>query len=235
MGEPMKRLCTVCARGGSKGVKNKNIRELLGKPLIAHTLIQAKASKLFDKIAVSSDSREILDVAKKWGADILVVRAAEMASDQSPKLAAIQHCVREAEKESGTAYDTLVDLDATAPFRSVEDIQTAVKLLEDKKVSSVITGALARKSPYFNLVEVDGAGRARLSKPGVSVGRRQDSPPCYDMNASIYAWRREALFKGQNLFHEDTLLYIMPEERSIEIDSELDFEIAELLGAKRGL
>ena len=217
-------------------MKNKNLRELLGKPLIAHTLIQAKASGLFDVIAVSSDSGDILAAAQKWGAGKCVERPAVLASDEAPKLDAIQHCVTETEKSEKTTFDTVVDLDATAPFRAVSDIVAAVRLLEDKKVSNVITGAPARKSPYFNLIEVDPlSGRARLSKPAAFVGHRQDSPPCYDMNASIYVWKREALFRGRSVFLEDTLLYVMPEERSIEIDSELDFEIAALVGAKKGL
>ncbi len=227
------RLCTICARGGSKGVKNKNVRELLGKPLIAHTLETAKGVGIFDAIAVSSDSDAILEVSKNWGADHLIKRPARMASDEAPKLETIQHCAAEVERRTGVAYDIFVDLDATAPFRSVGDVRSAVRLLEEKNAPNVITGAPARKSPYFNLVEADENGLVRLSKPGVGVVRRQDGPRCYDMNASIYVWRRDAFFGSQTLFNPATLLYVMPEERSVEIDNEMDFEIAEFLGKKQ--
>lgn len=230
----MKRLCTICARGGSKGVKNKNVRELMGKPLIAHSILQAKESGLFDAIAVSSDSDQILEVARTWGADYLIVRPDELAQDTSPKLPVIQHCATEVEKRTGCAYDTFVDLDATSPLRVSRDIVQAVEMLEKNGASNVITGAPARRSPYFNLVEVDDMGVARLSKPTeVQVIRRQDAPKCYDMNASIYVWERNAFFKNKSIFNDDTLLYVMPEDRSIDIDSELDFEFVNFIFNKR--
>jgi CMP-N,N'-diacetyllegionaminic acid synthase len=230
----MKRICTICARGGSKGVKNKNVRDLLGKPLIAYSILQAKASGLFDAIAVSSDSPLILDTAKRYGADILVERPLEMATDEAAKLPAIQHCVRTAEQVRGATFDIVVDLDATSPLRTVNDIREVVQMLEERKVSNVITGAPARRSPYFNLVELDQRGVARLSKPlPAQIARRQDAPPCYDMNASIYAWGRDALFANASVFNKDTLLYVMPSERSVDIDSELDFQIVQLLMTKQ--
>ncbi len=226
----MKRICTICARGGSKGVKNKNVRPLLGKPLIAYSLQQAKASGLFAVIAVSSDSKLILDTARQCGADHLVERPAELATDDAPKIPAIQHCVREAEKACGCSFDIVVDLDATSPLRSVQDIREAVALLEQRGISNVITGAPAHRSPYFNLVELDGNGVARLSKTlPTPISRRQDAPKCFDMNASIYVWRRDALFNHATIFNEDTQLYCMPPERSIDIDSELDFFMVEQL------
>lgn len=230
----MKRICTICARGGSKGVPNKNIRNLLGKPLIAHSILQAKSSGLFDAIAISSDSSQILDVAKEWGADYLIKRPDELATDLSAKLPAIKHCVIEIEKLNKCIYDVIVDIDSTSPLRNVEDIKNAVRLLEKSGVSNVITGAPARRSPYFNLVEVDESGVARLSKPlAVPITRRQDSPKCFDMNASIYVWRRKALFENRSIFLSDTALYEMPEEHSIDIDSELDFEFVTYLMSKK--
>ena len=230
----MKRICTICARGGSKGVPNKNIRNLLGKPLIAHSILQAKSSGLFDAITISSDSSQILDVAKEWGADYLIKRPDELATDLSAKMPAIKHCVIETEKLSKYKYDVIVDLDATSPLRNIKDIKGAVELLEKKGVSNVITGAPARHSPYFNLVEVEESSVARLSKPlTVPIIRRQDSPKCFDMNASIYVWRRKALFENESIFLSDTALYEMPEERSIDIDSELDFEFVTYIMSKK--
>ena len=226
----MKRLCTICARGGSKGVKGKNVRILAGKPLIAHSIEQAKASGLFDMLAVSSDSDEILEVARKWGCDFLIKRPDELATDQAAKLPVIRHCVAEVERLSGCEFDTLVDLDATSPLRLPVDIVGAVSLLEGSGSGNVLTGMPARRSPYFNLVEVDSIGVVHLSKPlSKSVVRRQDAPPCFDMNASIYVWRRPVLFESGGLFNPDTRLYVMPEERSIDIDSELDFQFVEHL------
>jgi CMP-N,N'-diacetyllegionaminic acid synthase len=227
----MKRLCTICARGGSKGVKNKNIRPLLGKPLIVYSIEQARNSGLFQYIAVSSDSKEILETAKKSGADYLIRRPAEMASDTAPKLSAIRHCFLEVEKRTGKLFDVLVDLDATSPLRNHGDIVECVKILENLNVSNVLTGSPARRSPYFNLVEEAENGVVKLSKSlEKPVFRRQDTPKCYDMNASIYVWQRESLLSENNtVFFQDTQLYVMPENRSIDIDTELDFQIVEFL------
>lgn len=233
----MNRICTICARGGSKGVENKNIKLLAGKPLIAHSILQAKESGLFDSIAVSSDSSEILEVANTFGADILVRRPMELATDQAAKLPVIQHCLIEAEEQLGRQFDVIVDLDATSPLRSIEDIQTAVSIYElDIEADNLITGAPSRRSPYFNLVEVDREGNATLSKMlDTQVIRRQDAPKCYDMNASIYIWRRETLLNSSTVFLKRTVLYEMPEERSIDIDSPLDFEFVSFLAERRGL
>jgi N-acylneuraminate cytidylyltransferase/CMP-N,N'-diacetyllegionaminic acid synthase len=230
----MSRICTICARGGSKGVKNKNIRDLAGKPLIAYTINQAHASHLFDVIAVSSDSPEILDIGRKYGADLLVKRPEELATDTAAKVPVIRHCVAEAEQVTGKRFDIVVDLDATSPLRLVEDIQGAVSLLENEKVANVITAASARRSPYFNLVELGKDGVVRLSKSlEQPIVRRQDSPQCFDMNASIYVWQRAALFESPTIFNADTRLFVMPKERSTDIDDEIDFEIVELLIKKR--
>lgn len=230
----MIRICTICARGGSKGVKNKNVRNLQGKPLIAHTVEQAKHSQLFDCIAVSSDSQQILDIAQACGVDFLVSRPAELANDTAAKLPAIRHCVSQVERKSGFQFDVVVDLDATSPLRLLEDIQGAVSLLERQGIGNVITGTPSRRSPYFNLVELDENQVVRLSKPlHQSIVRRQDSPTCFDMNASIYVWQRRVLFDCETVFNSDTQLFVMPAERSVDIDSELDFEIVELLMGKR--
>jgi CMP-N,N'-diacetyllegionaminic acid synthase len=230
MGVAIMRLCTICVRGGSKGVPNKNIRFLMGKPLIAHTLDQARDSKLFDVVAVSSDSDEILSVASKCGCDYLIERPAQLATDDAPKLPAIRHCVEQVEGLTKTVYETLVDLDATSPLRNIDDIRGAVDLLETQGVGNVITAMPSRRSPYFNMVEIGADGKVRLSKPiETNIYRRQDAPKSYDMNASIYVWSRAAFFGNENLLNADTQVYIMPEERSIDIDSEFDFMFVEFL------
>jgi N-acylneuraminate cytidylyltransferase/CMP-N,N'-diacetyllegionaminic acid synthase len=230
MDKQVNRLCTICARGGSKGVKGKNIRDLHGKPLIAYSIQQAKVTGLFAAVAVDSDSDQILEVAKAWGADYLIKRPAELATDQAAKLPAIRHCASEVEQITRLTYDIIVDLDATSPLRIPEDIAGAVRLLEERGVSNVITGTPARRSPYFNLVEEDERGVVGLAKKlAVPIVRRQDAPKCFDMNASVYAWKRECFFGSSTIFNADTLLYEMPEERSIDIDSELDFRFVEVI------
>lgn len=225
-----RRICSICARGGSKGVKGKNVRLLQGRPLIVHSIEQALTSGLFDVVAVSSDSDEILAIARQVGAQCLVKRPDELATDTAAKLPVIRHCVSEVESLWQTRFDTMVDLDATSPLRTIDDIRGAVELLESSGAGNVITAMPARRSPYFNLVETDERGVVRLSKPPTTpFVRRQDAPKCYDMNASIYVWRRHALFDAPSLFNPDTRLFVMPEERSIDIDSELDWRFVEFV------
>lgn len=235
MGECMKVLCTICARGGSVGVKNKNIRSLCGKPLIAHSIIQAKKTSLFDMVTVSSDSSKIRTISKKWGADYVIDRPAELATATISKLPAIQHAALEAESIYGEKFDFIMDLDATAPLRTIDDIIMAFKMLiENPNANNLVTGCPARKSPYFNMLERDSNGFACLvKKPEVVFHRRQDTPSCYDMNASIYIWKRNTLLDSQSAITDRTLLYIMPEERSIDIDTMLDWKLVKLLARER--
>lgn len=201
--------------------------------MIAHSLRQARTSGLFDVIAVSSDLDEILTTAQSYGVDVVVARPADLATDTAAKLPVIRHCVAEVEQSMGVVFDTCVDLDATSPLRLVNDIDAVVKLLENTGAGNVITAMPARRSPYFNMVEVDSNGIVGLAKPSSPpFTRRQDAPTCYDMNASIYAWTRQALMSAPNLFNPDTRLYVMPEERSIDIDSEIDFQFVEFLMAR---
>ena len=227
----MKRICSICARGGSKGVTNKNIRMLMGKPLIAHTILQAKEADCFDLIVVSSDSLEILNISKEWGADMIVKRPEDMASDHSAKFPAIKHCVNTIEKQVHYEFDTIVDLDATSPLRSIDDIHNSLKMIENSDNSNnLVTGSPCRRSPYFNLVELNKNGFVSVSKDlNDPIIRRQDSPECFDLNASIYIWKRKAFYNNETVISSDTSLFVMPEERSIDIDSELDFEIVTLL------
>lgn len=226
----MRRLCTICARGGSKGVAGKNIRLLGGKPLIAHSIEQARSSGLFERIAVSSDDPAILDAARHAGADDAVVRPAELATDTAPKVPVIRHVQDWVEARHGK-FDTFVDLDATAPLRTTGDIAGAIALLESAHVASVVTGTPSHRSPYFNLLEQQPDGSVRTAKTlDPPVTRRQDAPRTFDMNASIYVWRAAAFRADPRVFYPDTRLYEMPAERSHDIDSPIDFRIVELLG-----
>lgn len=226
----MKRLCTICARGGSKGVPSKNSREIADAPLISHTIRQARQCDLFDFIAVSSDSIDILEIARAEGVDLAMERPAELATDSAAKLPAIRHAVETAEAHAGTSFETLVDLDATSPLRNADDIRACVEMIETGGAGCVITAMPSRRSPYFNLIERNGNGVLGPAKPlGALLDRRQDSPQCFDMNASIYAWNRDRFMRDPSIFEADTQLHVMPLERSWDIDEEIDFEIVRFL------
>ena len=226
----MTTIATICARGGSRGVPGKNIRPLAGKPLIAHTIEQALAVDAIERVFVSTDSEEIADVARNHGAEVPFLRPAELATSEAGKLPVIRHLVDHV-MAAGINVRRIVDLDPTSPLRAVSDIEACLELLDDG-ADAVITAYAADKNPYFNMVEsLPGGGFGLCKQLGGAVLRRQDAPDVYSMNASIYVWWLDTLDKG--LFGAGTRLHVMPRERSVDIDSPLDFEIVELLMEKR--
>lgn len=223
-------IATICARGGSVGVPGKNIKPLLGKPLICYTIEQAMAVPEIDRVFVSTDSEEIADIARMAGAEVPFIRPADLATSQAPKLDVIRHLVQWVEANVG-AVGRIVDLDPTSPLRSQSDIKQCITLL-DKDADVVITGYEADKNPYFNMVEEKPDGGIRLVKaPSSGVVARQAAPKVYSMNASIYCWHYESLHKG--LWGGRTRLHVMPRERSVDIDEPIDFEMVEILMRKR--
>jgi len=207
---------------------------LCGKPLLTWTIEQAQKCGLFAVIAVSSDDDAILDVGRAAGATFLVRRPAEMATDSAPKAPAVHHCVVEAEASLGYEVDVIVDLQPTSPLRLPEDIIAAVELQRRTGAESVITGQQAKCSPYFSLVERRADGTVDLAKrPPIPFARRQDAPACYDMNGSIYVWPRPVMTPSVSVFYPTTRLLEMPQQRSVDIDTEFDFLFAEYLLQKR--
>jgi CMP-N,N'-diacetyllegionaminic acid synthase len=226
----MKTVATICARGGSAGVPGKNIRLLMGKPLIVYSIEQAFACPGIDAVYVSTDSPAIAEVARQAGAEVPFLRPAELATASAPKIPVIQHLIDGIESR-GVQVGRIVDLDPTSPLRETADVCACLELLDDK-TDIVITAYEAEKNPYFNMVEYQLDGNVGLVKrPATPVTGRQQAPKVYAMNASIYVWHRRSLSKG--LWDGRVKLYVMPRERSIDIDAPLDFKIVELLMQER--
>lgn len=222
----MTTLCTICARGGSQGVPGKNIRPLLDKPLIAWTIEQALACPEIDAVYVSTDSEAIADIARRAGAQVPFVRPPELATATAAKIPVIRHLVEWVEANEGR-YDRIIDLDPTSPLREGSDILACLDML-DADTDVVITAYESDKNPYFNMVEYRPDGSVGLvNSSKTEVTGRQGAPKVYAMNASIYVWHRHSLPKG--LWSGRVKLHVMPRERSIDIDSPLDFKIVELL------
>ncbi len=226
----MKALGVIPARGGSKSIPRKNIAMLGGRPLLAYTIEAAQGSRLLTDYLVSSEDEEILQVARQYGAPTPFVRPAELASDEAPSLPVVQHAVREMERLKGVVYDIVVLLQPTTPFRLPQDIDAAVEKLIATQADSVISvcdvGAYhpARMRWIIDdqLVELPIREERELQ-------RRQDLPPVYIRNGAIYAVRREVVMLQNSMVGKISRPYIMPEERSVNIDSKLDFLLAEIL------
>ncbi len=224
----MRILITICARKGSKRVKNKNMRDLMGKPLIAYTIETAKKWGRADRIIVSTDSNEIAKISREYGAEVPFMRPNELASDTAPKLPVIQHAVKYLKDEENEEFDLVVDLDPTSPLRTVEDLENAYNIMTQKNSINLFSVCLARKNPYFNMVELDDKEYAHLSKKLENpVFRMQDTPKVYELNASIYIYWTKYLFDMESVINDGSIIYEMPDERSIDIDSEVDFKMVE--------
>lgn len=221
-------LCIICARGGSKRLKNKNFKKLLGKPLIYHTIKQAIASKIFDKIIFSTDSNKLKKMAVKFGAEAWFKRPKILSSDRAAKMPVIRHAVLASEKKFKYKFDYICDLDVTSPLRKVDDIKNAFKKFKSSKKDMLISGNKARKNPYFNMIQKNKKNLIKLViKPKKFYVRTQDAPVVYDLNASIYFWKRKACFMQKGPFCKKTFFYEMPFNRSIDIDSLSDFKMVE--------
>lgn len=227
----MTTIATICARGGSTGVPRKNLRDLCGRPLIAHTIAHAFACPEIEAVYVSTDDDEIARVARDCGAIVPFRRPAEMATTTAPKLPVIAHLVDHV-IASGVPVSRIVDLDPTSPLRLVADISASIALL-DAQTDVVITGYQAEKNPYFNMVEVAPDGNVRLVKPpSAAVTSRQEAPEVLAMNGSVYVWHAHSLGKG--LWGGRVRIHRMPRERSVDIDSEIDFRLVEILMREAG-
>lgn len=226
-------LGTICARGGSRGVPGKNVREIAGHPLIAYTIATARRCAFIDRLVVSTDSEEIAAVARRYGAEVPFLRPTELATHTAAKVPAIQHAVREVERERGARVDLIVDLDPTAPLRTVAEVRACWDLVQTSGTDVVFTVTAAEKNPYFNMVEVVD-GYARLSKSiEPPVVRRQDAPKVYAMNASVYAYRRDHLMDDGRVVAPRSRIVEMPPERSRDIDGPLDLAFLEFLVRER--
>ena len=226
-------LCIICARKGSKRLKNKNIKKLFGKPLIFHTIKQAINSKIFDKVVFSSDSKKLIKMAIKFGALSWFVRPKKLSNDKAAKMPVIKHAILEAEKKFGYKFDYICDLDVTSPLRKISDIRNAFKKIKISNQDMLISGNKARKNPFFNMIQKNGKNSVKLViKPKKFYVRTQDAPAVYELNASIYFWKRNACFIQKGPFCKKTFCYEMPYKRSIDIDNLSDFKLVEFFGKK---
>jgi CMP-N,N'-diacetyllegionaminic acid synthase len=224
----MKILCTICARKNSKGLINKNIKKINNKPLILYTIELAINAKIFDDIVVSSDDNRILKLIKKYNL-FWLKRKSFLSQDNTPKIEVIRNALNYMEKQKKTRYDLICDLDVTTPLKNINDLIGSYKKFISKKYSNLFSVAISKKNPYFNMVEKKNKFYELSKKKNKQINRRQDQPLVYSINSGIYFWRRKTLLESNNLFNRNNAIYIMPEIRSIDIDTKFDFKIIEMI------
>ena len=218
----------IPARGGSKGLPRKNIIPLLGKPLIAWTIEQALASKYLDRVVVSTDDKEIAGISKKYGAEVPFIRPKHLATDTATSLSVLQHAANYLSEKEGYLADIIVCLQPTSPLCSAEDIDKAITLCISTGADSVVSLCQVEHHPYWMKKVVEGKVYPLMEVDDEKYPRRQDLPPVYQLNGAIYVTRRKVLMEEEKVLGEHTLAYIMPQERSVDIDTPIDLKLAEL-------
>ncbi|HKC63771.1 MAG TPA: acylneuraminate cytidylyltransferase family protein [Pyrinomonadaceae bacterium] len=219
----------ITARGGSKAIPRKNIKPLDGRPLIAWTIQTALESRALDRVIVSTDNQEIAKVARDWGAETPFMRPPELAQDDSSHHDVVIHAIGWLDSQSATPPDYIMLLQPTSPLRTTEDIAGAVALAIEKDADSVMSVSAAQHHPYFSKqVATDGRLLDFIERPQGYLPR-QSLPPVYFLNGAIYLVRRSILLEREDWYTARTYAYIMPPERSIDIDTPWDFHLAELI------
>lgn len=221
----LKTFSFIFARGGSKGLPKKNIKNLIDKPLLAYSIDIAKSIESIDKVFVSTDCPEIKKVAIEYGSEV-ITRPKGLASDDSPEWFAWQHAINWVYKKYGF-FDRFLSLPCTAPLRIKKDVINTMNAL-DKESEIVITITEARRNPWFNMVLLNKDNFANLIlKDNISINRRQDALPAFDMTTVAYFTRPEFILSNSSIWDGRVKGVLIPKERSIDIDDELDFYIAE--------
>lgn len=223
----MKNLAVILARSGSKGLPDKNIKELCGKPLLAYTVEAAIISGKYDIVHVSTDSELYVDIAKKYGADVPFLRDEKLAGDNASSWDAVRYVVEEYEK-LGQTFDTISLLQPTSPLRDSTDIRNAFEIYESNKATGVVSVCEVDHSPLAcNTLPEDNSlnGFIDINK----VGRRQNMGTYYRINGAIYIQNRDLLMNGESIYSQGSYAYVMDKKHSVDIDDEMDFLFAQTL------
>jgi N-acylneuraminate cytidylyltransferase/CMP-N,N'-diacetyllegionaminic acid synthase len=219
-------LALIPARGGSKGVTRKNLVPLHGKPLIAWTIDAALRSRFISRVVVTTDDREIGETAMAQGAEVPFYRPRDLSRDMTLTMPVVLHAIQWVEQKEMYQPDFVMLLQPTSPLRTYEDIDASIELLWEKKAESIVSVGPAPHPPCL-LRRIDASGRLREAVPAFgSLERRQDTEPYYMLNGAIYLARRDQLIHDQSWYGENTIAYVMPESRSLDIDTDDDFHIA---------
>ena len=229
-------LITICARGGSKGIPNKNIKPLNGIPLIAYTIKTGLqfAEKYNADFSLSTDSEEIRTVAAKYGLLSNYQRPVELASDTAGKISVIKHLMDFEEKGRRKHYDFIIDMDVTSPLRNLNDLECAfIQLQKHNNALNIFSVSPANRNPYFNMVEQLDDEFVCVVKNLGEIKSRQDAPKVFDMNASFYIFKKDFFKEGWEIATTDhSLAYIVP-HICFDIDNPIDFIFMEILLKKR--
>lgn len=225
-------LAVIPARGGSKGVPGKNIKLLAGKPLIVYTIEAALASNIFEKVIVSTDSEEIADIAKKNGAEVPFIRPNSLSGDMVASDDVIIHAL-DFYTQRGDTYSSVCKLQPTSPLRNSEHLKEAFNLFCEKDADFVVSVCECEHSPLWSGVLGEDSGLDNFIKEDVKRACRQELPTYYRLNGAIYMGKTEAFYNNKSFIGKNGFAFIMKQNDSIDIDSNIDFDLATLMMKKK--
>lgn len=233
----MKTVAFIFARGGSKGLPGKNIRNLGGKPLIAWSIDMALSVKRIERVIVSTDSEDIAIIARKFGAEVPFIRPAELAGDESPEWLAWRHGLNYLKESCGKWPEVMVSVPTTSPLRIDGDIENCLDEYEKGDADIVITVTDAHRSPYFNMVKAKVDGTVELvNSLSKTFTQRQQVPEVYDVTTVCYVANPSFVMSHESIFEGRVRAVHVPIERAIDIDTIFDFQVAEaLLSNRKGI
>ena len=227
----MKPICIIAARGGSKGIPQKNTRLLAGKPLIAHTIEKALDSNIFSSVIVSTDDYKISKISKKYGAEVPFMRPKKLATDYASTDSVIIHAIKKL-RSMDYRFEIIVNRDCTVPFITNKDIMQSIKLLIKKNCDLVCGVYKQHHNPYFNLMETNSRGFLRFSKKRKNkFTSRQNIPTVFQANG-LFSFYANKLLKYGKLYMPKTIPYEISLESGLMIDTEFEFQIAEMIAKK---
>ena len=216
----------VFARGGSKGIPKKNLQKVGGIHLVGHSIEIAKKINNIEKIYVSTDCPEIATISKDYGAEI-IFRPKELATDNSPEILSWKHAISYSIKQHGF-FNRFLSIPPTSPLRNVYDLKNCLDALIDD-IDIVFTISDSKRNPWFNMVKKDRNGLISLINQNFISNRRQDAPKCFDITTVAYAAKTEFIIKSKQLLDGKVFGVLVPENRSIDIDSPFDLKLAKLI------
>ena len=226
----MKIIALICAKGNSKGIKNKNLLKFKNTTLLGNSIKQAFLSKYINRVIVSTESQKIAKESLKNKAEVPFLRPSKLANDDTPEIQVWRHAIRFINKNNDLDY--IVSVPTTSPLRAISDINKCVSKAIRENLDIVFTASKSSRNPYFNIVQMKNGKLERIASNSKIFFRRQDAPICYDLTTVCYVFKPKFILKNKNLFSGRTGFVEIPKHRAIDIDDKIDYKIAKFLSLK---
>jgi CMP-N-acetylneuraminic acid synthetase len=223
-------IALICARGGSKGIKNKNLLKINGKTLLQISIEHSKKIRLIKQVYVSTDSVKIAKEAKKYGAIVPFIRPKNLSRDKTPEILVWRHAINFLKNKLNVKPDYIISLPTTSPLRKISDINLCIKKITENNLDMLFTATPSSRNPYFNMIKKTNGKISLVSnKKNKFFFRRQDAPKCYDLCTVCFVFKPDYVKKNLNLYNGNVDFFEISKKTSLDIDTNFDYQLAKLL------